>query len=312
MIRTVRIFQVTTPVITLLSVSIFVIPTDIYLIDIVQSFALHAVVGYALIALTLFTRQKRRLALPFVLASFSLLIYLLPYFTASPIQDYEFEGNSFRVAHFNVLGSNILYDQIAEQTQATDADLISFQEVDSTWMDELIIRLKNQYPHYHLAYQEVHGVAIFSKHPVEDLTTYYWGGEPSLTGNIMLPDTTVHFVATHTLSPRNEKRYTKRNQHLRQMGRYLKSIEGPVLAIGDFNAVPWSPHIVQIRRQSRLFDSRRSFTPTYPARWKIGGIPIDYILHSDEVQCLNFQSVEMAGSDHKGVLGEYHFTTEEI
>lgn len=308
--RTVRIFQVTISVIALLSVLLFIIPTDIYLIDVIQSFALHAVVGYALIAFILITWQKRRAAMPFFLASFSLLLYLLPYFTASPTQDYKIEGNSFRVAHYNVLNSNTLYDEIAEQAQFTGADLISFQEVDSTWMEELVIRLKDQYPHHHLSYQDAHGVAIFSKHPVEDLTTYYWGGEPNLTGNIVLSDTTVHFVAAHTLSPRNEDRYTKRNQHLRQMARYLESIEGPVLAIGDFNVVPWNPHIVQIRRQSSLSDSRRSLTPTYPADWKIGGIPIDYILHSDELQCLDFQSLDTAGSDHRGVLGEYRFTRE--
>ncbi len=307
-----KTFQITAAIIALLSVLLFIIPTEVYLIDVVQSFAIHAVVGYALIALTLFTWQKRRLAMLFFLASFSLLLYLFPYFRVSQTQDYEFEGNSFRVAHFNVLGSNTLYNQIAEQAQSTEANLISFQEVDSIWMDELVIRLENQYPYYHLSYQNAHGVAIFSKHPVEDLTTYYWGGEPNLTGNIILSDTTVHFVAAHTLSPRNEKRYTKRNQHLRQMARYLESIDGPVLAIGDFNAVPWNPHIVQILRQSSLLDSRQGFTPTYPARWKIGGIPIDYILHSDELHCLDFQSVDMAGSDHKGVLGEYQFMTEEI
>ncbi|MEM9672524.1 MAG: endonuclease/exonuclease/phosphatase family protein [Cyclobacteriaceae bacterium] len=307
-----RVLQVSAFVVALLPVPVFIIPTDIHFIDVVQSFALHAVVGYALMAFILFARQKRQWAMPFFLASFSLLLYLLPYFTASPTQDYEFEGKAFRVAHFNVLDSNILYDQLAEQAQATDADLISFREVDSTWMDELILRLRNQYPHHHLAHQEAHGVAIFSKHPVQDLTTYYWGDVPNLTGNILFSDTTVHFVATHTLSPRGEDHYTKRNRHLRQMARYLESIDGLVLAIGDFNAVPWNPHIMQIRRQSSLFDSRQSGAPTYPTDWKIGSISIDYILHSDELQCLDFHSVDTGGFDHRGVFEEYQFIIKEI
>ncbi|MEQ9438302.1 MAG: endonuclease/exonuclease/phosphatase family protein, partial [Cyclobacteriaceae bacterium] len=173
-------------------------------------------------------------------------------------------------------------------------------------------RLKARYPYDDLASSPVHGVAVFSKYPVENFTTYYWGSEPNLTGNIILPDTTVHFVATHTLSPRSEERYAKRNQHLKQMAHYLESINGPVLAIGDFNAVPWNPAIVQIRRQSNLIDSRKGLTPTYPADWNVGGIPIDYILHSNELKCLGFQSIDMAGSDHKGVLGEYQLVAHEI
>jgi len=55
----------------------------------------------------------------------------------------------------------MLYDQMAKQAQSTEADLLSFQEVDSTWMNELVVHLKNQYPHYHLSYQDMHGVAVF-------------------------------------------------------------------------------------------------------------------------------------------------------
>nr|WKN38353.1 endonuclease/exonuclease/phosphatase family protein [Tunicatimonas sp. TK19036] len=269
-------------------------------------------IGYAIIAFVLILWKQHKFSVPFVLASLTILVYLLPYINLTTTQDYEFEGNSFRVAHYNVLGSNILYDQTIQQALATEADLLSFQEVDSTWMNHLIYGLKAEYPYFQMASSPVHGVAVFSKYPVKDFTTYFWGQEPSLTGNIMLPDTTVHFVATHTLSPRSEERYAERNQHLKHMAHYLKSINGPVLAIGDFNAVPWNPYIVQMRRQSNLLDSRKGLTPTYPADWNVGGIPIDYILHSNELRCLGFQSVDMAGSDHKGVLGEYQLAVNAM
>ena len=296
----------------LISALLFVIPSEIFIIDLLQSFALQAMVGYAIIAFVLILWKQRKLSIPFIFASFTVLVYLLPYMSFTTTQEYELEGNSFRVAHYNVLGSNILYEKIIQQAIETEADLLSFQEVDSIWMSHLEHGLKDTYPYYHLASSPVHGVAVFSKYPVKDFTTYFWGQEPSLTGNIILPDTTVHFVATHTLSPRSEARYAERNQHLKHMAQYLESINGPVLAIGDFNAVPWNPNIVKIRQQSNLLDSRKGLTPTYPADWNVGGIPIDYILHSNELRCLVFQSVDMAGSDHKGVLGEYQLAVNEM
>lgn len=307
-----KILQFIVTIAVLCSALLFVIPSEIFLIDLLQSFALQAMIGYAIIAFVLILWKQHKFSVPFVLASLTILVYLLPYINLTTTQDYEFEGNSFRVAHYNVLGSNILYDQTIQQAIATEADLLSFQEVDSTWMNHLIYGLKAEYPYFQMASSPVHGVAVFSKYPVKDFTTYFWGQEPSLTGNIMLPDTTVHFVATHTLSPRSEERYAERNQHLKHMAHYLKSINGPVLAIGDFNAVPWNPYIVQMRRQSNLLDSRKGLTPTYPADWNVGGIPIDYILHSNELRCLGFQSVDMAGSDHKGVLGEYQLAVNAM
>ncbi|MGB3589001.1 MAG: endonuclease/exonuclease/phosphatase family protein [Tunicatimonas sp.] len=153
-------------------------------------------------------------------------------------QEYKFKENTFRLAHFNVPESDYMYDGIVQKAQDAQADLLSFQEVDSLLTNELTTRLKNEYLYYHNAYSTERGptgVAVFSKYPVKDFTTYYWGGTPTLTGNVLLPDTSVHFIATHALSSRRSVvQYTKHNQHLRQIARYLENIEGAVL-------VTWRP-----------------------------------------------------------------------
>ncbi|WKN44807.1 endonuclease/exonuclease/phosphatase family protein [Tunicatimonas pelagia] len=229
------------PVLVLLSALIFVIPTRTYLVDTIQSFALQTMLVYGFVAIVLMVGRQKKLAASFFMAFSVILAYVVSSLNTSNTQDYQFEEHAFRVANFNVLESDTQYDEIAGEAHSTQADLLSFQEIDSLLMAELTVRLEEKYPYYHEAYsteQEVTGVAVFSKYPVEGFTAYYWGGQPNLTGNVLLPDTSVHFVATHTLSPYSPNRYTKRNQHLQQLARYLEDIEGAVLAIGGFNAIP--------------------------------------------------------------------------
>ena len=218
---------------------------------------------------------------------------------------------------------------MAQQALASEADLLSFQEVTPGWAEELTQRLGDAYPYYHVVSDphDAQGMAIFSRHPLKNVQTRYWADVPNIVGDIDLTtpretteaamrddnpfagglpgDTTVHFVASHTLSPRSESRYRRRNEHIRHIAHYLQSVDGPVLAIGDYNAVPWNPSIVAMKEKARLYDSRRTFTPTYPSRLQDGGLPIDYVFHSDDFTCLDFYAVTAAGSDHRGVVGTY-------
>lgn len=234
-----------------------------------------------------------------------ILLFLMLHISSSTNYQYQDPGVTFKVAHFNVLCSNTMYDTTIKQALTSQADLISFQEIDTLWNHQLIQGLQEDYPYYHYAKGHPHGLLVFSKFPLDNAKTYYWAGVPSLAGDVMLPATEVHFITTHTLSPRNKARYEKRNEHLKRMAGYLGSADKPVLAIGDFNAVPWNPNIIQIKEQSEMEDSRKSITPTFPSHLKSGGIPIDYILHSPELTCLEFDAVETLGSDHRGVVGIY-------
>ncbi|WKN30876.1 endonuclease/exonuclease/phosphatase family protein [Porifericola rhodea] len=244
-----------------------------------------------------------------IIVCFLLSIHLLPHIGSPTFTQHQISGNRIKVAHFNVLGSNRHFKDIIDNSMALNADLLSFQEVDKEWALELMDGLESEYPYFAISEHEVHGVAIFSKYPVENLATYHWTGEPTLTGDILFENQRVHFVATHTLSPRSPQRYEKRNQHLSKIAEYVNHIEGPILAIGDFNAVPWSQHIVKIKQNTDLKDSRKSITSTYPSNYSLG-LPIDYIFHSDELSCISFEALEAKGSDHKGVLGEYAFNSE--
>lgn len=299
----------------------FVLPAWFYALDLLQSFAVHALAGYALLtALFLLVRAKwlaRGAGGAFAILLLSLHAYIIP--STSP---HAGEGQPFTVAHFNVLASNRQYAPVIEQALASQADLLSFQEVAPHWADQLTDQLRDAYPYYHVVTDpwDTRGIAIFSRYPLKNVQTHYWAKSPNITGDIDLSgrvaqdenassilrgDTLVHFVASHTLSPRSESRYRRRNAQIRHIADYLKSVEGPVLAIGDYNAVPWNPSIVAMKQAARVHDSRQNFTSTYPARLQEGGLPIDYVFHSEDFTCLDFYAVSAKGSDHRGVVGTY-------
>ena len=308
-----------------LSSLIFVLPVSFYALDLLQSFAVHALVGYVGLALLFMLFRVWWLSASAGGAAGILLLFLHPYLL-QPTPTITAEGHPFTVAHFNVLASNRQYDQVIRQASASNADLLSFQEVSPRWAKQLTQHLREAYPYYHVVTDpwETRGLAIFSRYPLKNVQTHYWAQSPNITGDIDLTgtlpvgpvaqggetatppsDTIVHFVASHTISPRSESRYHRRNRQIQRIADYLKSVDGPVLAIGDYNAVPWNPSIVAMKQEARLYDSRRTFTSTYPSRLQDGGLPIDYVFHSDDFACLDFYAISAEGSDHRGVVGTY-------
>lgn len=292
---------------------VFVLPSDNYYIDLIQSFTFHAMLVYLVVTVIFALMRWKYVAISGFAVSFMLLIHLFPH--VNNIFDTGYgahaHGESFKVAHFNILGSNRHFDEIINNAIQLNADILSFQEVEEEWAHQLMDGLEEEYPYFAITEHKFHGVAIFSKYPLENMKTYYWTDEPTLTGDVIYNGNALHFVATHTLSPRNIERFQVRNQHLGKVAEYVKQVNGPVVAIGDFNAVPWSQVIVNITKNTDLVDSRKGLTSTFPANLPIG-IPIDYIFHSDELSCINFEAVDAIGSDHKGVVGEYAFTSPSL
>lgn len=224
-------------------------------------------------------------------------------------EDANLDGN-VKIAHFNVLKHNQSYLQTIDAALSSNADFLSFNEVTPEWECQLIDELRDSYPYYisQLADNNSFGIAVFSKTPIQDTTIHYWGSEniPTLSGNIHLLGTKVHFVAAHTIPPVTKENYSLRNNHLHDIKLYLRSIDGAKILVGDLNAVSWSPAIKTLRAESQVLDSRKSWLPTYPSWASLIAIPIDHIFHSQEIYCTDFYTIKSTNSDHYGIVGEYY------
>lgn len=219
---------------------------------------------------------------------------------------HNIKGTAFKISHFNVLKTNHNSESIINAVLDSNSDLISFQEITEFWKIQLINELSNKYPYYHVIPREnSHGLAIFSKYPLEDVTVHYWCNKPSISGYFVLNDTKVSFVTAHPIPPTSYALYKNRNRHINLISMYLKDIDGPAFVIGDFNAVPWDSAIHNFKSKSSLSDSRISLATTYPAWSKLVQIPIDYIFYTEEIECRSFQTISGISSDHLGIEGIY-------
>ena len=295
------------PITIMVTAIALIVPQPWYVVSLWQTFAFHALWFYLIMAVGAWLFRKRILAQAAGVSFAMILVYLWPYLIGPTST--SIEGADLKVTHFNVLKYNSAYDKTIKQALNSQADFLSFQEVDEKWVRQLGIALSKEYSFqkHVIPDNPGYGIAVFSKYPLEQLEVKYWTGVPSIAGNIVMADRTIHFITAHTKSPVSRSRFVARNYHLTAMAAYLENQEGPVLAVGDFNAVPWDSAIVALRQKAELQDSRSGLEPTFPAFSKWGRIPIDYIMHNKKLTCLNFQTIGGTNSDHLGITGAYKF-----
>ena len=277
-----------------------------FFISIVRAFAFQIMCFYFLIAA--FWLLKKRWRLTVVGVACALMIKtILP-----PVFNYEVSietPRGFKIAHFNVLQFNSDYENTIRVAISSNADFISFQEVNQKWADSLQKGLSECYPYSKVISQEscCYGLAVYSKYPLHNVKEIYIENLPNIAGNIELEDTTLHFIASHTKAPISPARHRRRNRHIRELAGYLDSIPAPKIALGDYNAVPWDSVMKEFKNSTQLSDSRKTLMPTYPASFAIAMIPIDYIFHSRDLSCVDFTTIGGTSSDHLGIFGVYKF-----
>jgi len=216
------------------------------------------------------------------------------------------DENGIVIAHFNVLMINKDHGSTIAQALNSDADLISFQEVNKRWARDLSSALQCKYPFSKIvARSNNYGIAVFSKTPFNEVRSYYSAGDPSIEGSVNIKGQDLHFIATHTRSPLPYYNYVLRNEQIDEIAERIRAVEGPKIVLGDLNAVPWDEKVVQLRRDTGLKDSRTSLASTFPKYGGVAKIPIDHILYSPELKCLGFKTISGMSSDHLGVIGVY-------
>lgn len=270
------------------------------------SLLLSFVVQFSIVSLlfaVVFLFQKKWKLVAVNLGAFILFYsFYLPFTNSSNLQEKE----DFSVAHFNVLKYNREFDKTIDLAKKTNAEILSFQEVDNKWGDNLKEKLKDEYPYSIVVPREdCYGLALFSKLKLSEEKIDDMFGFPILKGKISTEKRDVSFVCIHTRAPIGRNNFYLRNDQIEQLAEDVKILEGAKLVIGDFNSVPWDTAIEDFKMKTSLHDSRKKITPTYPAYLPIAGIPIDFIFHSREINCLSFESLKGSDSDHLGVCGKY-------
>ncbi len=149
------------------------------------------------------------------------------------------------------------------------------------------------------------GVSILSKGPVqfEALPSSRDGGD-AVRLQAQIGDQTIVIYAIHPPSPSNPVRSESRDKLLERIGRAAAEEELPVVVVGDFNATPWSAGFRKLVEPARLLNSQEGFG--YGATWHANlppfmGVPLDHLVHSDELTTVDREVGPSAGPDHRPI-----------
>lgn len=95
-------------------------------------------------------------------------------------------------------------------------------------------------------------------------------------------------------------------EELARLTAQLDWLEGPALAVGDFNAAPWSRPLRQVLSETG-FAALRWPTGTWPAAAGGAGVPIDQALVAGGVRLVSVEAFGAGlGSNHRGLLLGVH------
>lgn len=217
--------------------------------------------------------------------------------------------HDFSLLQANVLMKNTQKMATWEVIRKADPDVITLHEYGSSWVP-LLERVSN-YPYY-LAYPTdscCYGVAVFSRYPIADSEVYWHKLRrmpiPTLRLVLDVEGKSLTLFTMHTRSPGGQDKIRSRNRHLAWAADTLRQLPKPLIATGDFNAVPWDVSIRAFKTRSGLQDVRNGYYPTYSDALPV--LPIDYIFQSQELHCTQLQTLRLPGSDHVGLLAKFRF-----
>ncbi len=236
------------------------------------------------------------------------------------------EGPVLRVMTYNLLGYAGDPEAVLRTIRASNADVITLQELNPAVAGAIEANLAAGYPFQDLSPDAgVHGMGVISRLPMrptaESIPDRAWVGPPHIE-EIDFDGRVVTLVTFHAIShPGN---YGPRDREARKLEAYARAHEGPLILAGDLNATDTNAAYGRIA--AVLADSWREagsgFGHTFPgasaktspgsSRPDIFGIAvpkwlvrIDFVFHSAHWRAVSARIGPFDGvSDHRPVIVE--------
>lgn len=260
-------------------------------------------IALILIGLAIWKKSNPLLIVFIVLACLNYAFVLPLYFGRPPAATEK----PARAMLMNILASNGNAERVLAAIKAADPDLLLLEEVTPKWAKKLA---SLDYP-YRVAdvRDDCFGIMLLSRYPLSNTNVIFVGtaGVPTLTADVYLPQGEISLIGTHPLPPFNAEYSRHRNAQLAALPEVVSWQKNPVLLIGDLNSSPWSFYFKRLLKQSGLKNSMQGFgfQPSWPAGFRLMRIPIDHVLHDEDIVIHNRAVGGNVGSDHLPVIVDF-------
>lgn len=215
-------------------------------------------------------------------------------------------GKEFRVMTFNVSAFNGDHGAGFAAIRAAKADIVVLEEASHGWPRALeALRGDYRYAAPDNVAQS-RGMMILSRYPItwseqmQPISKYY----PYVAAVLQLPSTTVTLLAIHPPRPTRIGESVDRDIYFERVAQHVRHLDGPILVMGDFTAVPWSQAFEALTRDTGLIKawSLKPWLTSWPSWLPNLGLPIDQILANDAFAITDVRLGEDGGSDHVPVI----------
>ncbi len=207
-----------------------------------------------------------------------------------------------RVAQMNVFQPNDDHAEVLAAAIATNADVISFQEVNPVWAMVLQQGLAERYPFQHLVPgNNCYGIALFSRLPFRRVETLPLLSRPMLCAEVDTPAGPVRLLSVHATSPGSYAHFVERNAQLDRLATIVNGSAMPLVLFGDLNTVSWDQALEQLCARTGLREHPENIDATWPSLGGLALIPLDHILVTQELVVGGLDMFTISGSDHRGV-----------
>lgn len=269
--------------------------------------------GFALIGFLLFIVAKRPAwaLLALTVAAFNIMLAAPGLATRPPVlpkatADAASNAVPVRVASINVFYRNRDYARVAAFIHAERPDAIVLVEMNAEWRRALAT-VEKEYPHrYRTRGPGARGVDLWSRLPMKDVGVLPVGvtQEPAIQATLMVKGRALRLFAVHTSWPLAPSSAARRNRQLGLLAGQARATTLPLVAVGDFNVSPFSPHFRQLLADGNLRSAADGFgwQPTWPAFLPPAGIQIDHGFVSPAVSVKSFRRGAGNGSDHRPIV----------
>jgi endonuclease/exonuclease/phosphatase (EEP) superfamily protein YafD len=276
-------------------------------LDVLANFRAQYVVGLAIFGVLIAVSRWRRTGLAVLGVALVNLVFVAPLYVGSPGEPVA-GAPDLRVLNFNLLSINENYNEVIEYIVAVDPDLVFLHEASRPWEVAMesadlgyeIVRGRSD--------QLIFGTLILSRQEVDAVSYGFAETQPRAISLRYQPDgwpVELNVLSTHPLAPTTTERAGLRDAQLEFAGEWASEQEGAFFVVGDLNASPWSWPFRSLVSEGGLRNSQIGFglQPTFPANSIVLlRVPIDHLLHSEELRVRDRRLGAALGSDHFSLI----------